>query len=169
MVSALEPSKRVEQGIEAVSRISGAHLLVAGDGPLRRKVDVMAEKLLPNRFTRLSVAPQNMPAIYRSADVFLHLAKEEAFGNVFIEAMACGLPIVAPNSSRLRWIVGENEFLLDDDNPAAVASRIEVAAGASLVQRQERVSTAAAFSWVRIAARYREFLQEVVVSSGRRV
>ena len=36
MVSALIPNKRVEFGIDAVSRIADAHLVIAGDGPLRK-------------------------------------------------------------------------------------------------------------------------------------
>ena len=94
MVSALIPSKRVEAGIEAVSKIPDGHLVVAGDGPLRAEVNSLAAKLLPDRFTRLSVPPQKMPSLYRSANVFLHLSKIEPFGNVFLEAMASGLPIV---------------------------------------------------------------------------
>ena len=95
MVSALNSSKRVEIGIQAVSELSDAHLVVAGDGPLRRVIDAEAARLLPGRFTRLSLPPERMPALYRSSDVFLHLSKAESFGNVFIEAMACGIPIVA--------------------------------------------------------------------------
>ena len=94
MVSALISSKRVDAGIEAVSRIPDAHLVVAGDGPLRQAINAKAARLLPGRFTQLSVAPERMPQLYRSADIFLHLCKEEAFGNVFVEAMACGLPVV---------------------------------------------------------------------------
>ena len=59
MVSALTPSKRVAIGIEAVSYIADAHLVVAGDGPLRQQIETAAERLLPGRFTRLSVAPGN--------------------------------------------------------------------------------------------------------------
>ena len=39
LVSALIPSKRVEIAIEAVSRIDNAHLVVAGDGPLRQNIE----------------------------------------------------------------------------------------------------------------------------------
>ncbi len=167
MVSALIPSKRVEAGIEAISLIPDAHLVVAGDGPLRQIIDAAAERLLPKRFTRLSIAQDRMPALYQSSNVFLHLSKDEPFGNVFIEAMACGLPIVAPDSARLRWIVGDNEFLLDDDRPAAIASSIQIARGSSVVQRQQRERKASGFSWVRVAAMYRDFLQEVIASCGR--
>jgi glycosyltransferase involved in cell wall biosynthesis len=166
MVSALIPSKRVVKGIEAVSLIPDAHLVVAGDGPLRQIIDATAARLLPNRFTRLSVAPENMPLLYQSANIFLHLSQEEAFGNVFIEAMACGLPIVAPDSSRLRWIVGDDEFLLNDDALTAIASRIEAARRSSPIQQQQREKRAARFSWAKIAAMYHDFLQEVVTSSG---
>jgi glycosyltransferase involved in cell wall biosynthesis len=161
MVSALIPSKRVEIGIEAVSQIPDAHLVVAGDGPLRESVNARAARLLPERFTRLSVAPERMPALYRSADVFMHLSRDEAFGNVFVEAMACGLPVVAENSSRTRWIVGESEFLLDTQEPSDIARSIKLAHGAPTNLRQVRVKLASAFSWPRIGKMYREFLKQV--------
>ena len=167
MVSALIESKRVETGIEAVSLIPDAHLVIAGDGPLRQSIDAAAARLLPGRFTRLVIAPERMPALYRSADVFLHLAKDEPFGNVFVEAMACGIPVVAPDASRLRWIVGGDEFLLNDDRPAAIASRIEQAYQSTPARRQERQKKAAKFSWVTIGAMYKDFLQEVVALSAR--
>jgi glycosyltransferase involved in cell wall biosynthesis len=165
MVSALSPGKRVEAGIEAVSRIPHAHLVVAGDGPLRNAIDAQVAQLLPRRFTRLLVAPDLMPNLYNSADVFLHLAKEESFGNVFLEAMACGLPVVAHESSRLRWIVGDDEFLLDTQDPVALARHIQLAHEAASLKRNERVAKAAAFSVTRIAAMYRDFFEEVIASS----
>jgi glycosyltransferase involved in cell wall biosynthesis len=162
MVSALDTGKRVETGIEAVSRIPDAHLVVAGDGPLRHALDARAARLMPGRFTRLLVAADRMPSLYRSADVFLHLCKEESFGNVFIEAMACGIPIVAHDSNRLRWIVGEGEFLLDTDDPVAVARQIGIAQHVAVSGRQARAAKATAFSWSIICKMYRRFLEEIV-------
>lgn len=164
MVSALIPSKRVQLGIETVSRIPNAHLAVAGDGPLRQEIDASAARMLPGRFTRLSVPPERMPALYRSADVFLHLSKDEAFGNVFLEAMACGLPVVAHDSLRSRWIMGDDEFLVDTENPSEIARQIELSRNAEPTQRRKRSMKAAAFSWAKIAGMYRTFLQEVVAS-----
>lgn len=166
MVSALDPTKRVAVGIQAVSQITNAHMIVAGDGPLRKFIDEEAARLLPGRFTRLSLAPKDMPSLYRSADVFLHLSKEESFGNVFIEAMACGLPVVGHDTPRVRWIVGDDEFLVDTDDLAALAHAIKLAHDAPISLRQVRTNKAAVFSWPRIAKMYREFLREVV-SSGR--
>jgi glycosyltransferase involved in cell wall biosynthesis len=166
MVSALIPSKRVECGVEAVSRIPDAHLVIAGDGPLRGPIDGLGERLLPGRYTRVQVSPERMPALYRSANAFLHLSKEEPFGNVFVEAMACGIPVIAHDSSRLRWLVGETEFLLDTDNLELLAEHIKLACRAPEAQRQDRVRRAQAFSWPTIGKMYREFLGEVIAKSN---
>jgi len=162
MVSALIPSKRVDVGIKAVNRIPDAHLIVAGNGPLRQTIERTAAEVLPGRFTLLSVPPDQMPALYRSANVFLHLSKEEAFGNVYLEAMACGLPIVAHDSPRVRWIVGDEEFLVDTGQTADISAGIIRAVEAPSANQQGRVDKAASFSWPKIGAMYQEFLQEIV-------
>jgi glycosyltransferase involved in cell wall biosynthesis len=160
MVSALIPSKRVEVGIRAVSKIPDAHLVVAGDGPLRREIQALADELLPARFTCVSVPSHRMPLLYHSADVFLHLSLEESFGNVFLEAMAAGLPIVSYDGPRLRWIVGDNEHLIrnDDELPTTILKALDSRDRG----RSFRIQRAAAFSWSEIAKRYQLFLKEVI-------
>jgi glycosyltransferase involved in cell wall biosynthesis len=165
MVSALVPTKRVDAAIDVIAQIPDAHLVVAGDGPLRHALGAKAERLLPGRFTRLSLASERMPELYRSADIFLHLSKEEAFGNVFVEAMACGLPVIGHDSPRLRWIVGDEGYLLDTNDLAAVARQIQFARDVAPGKRAERIARAATFSWSRIGEMYRVFLHEVVASS----
>jgi len=162
MVSALISTKRVEVGVEAVSMIPNAHLVVAGDGPLRGAVEAKAAGLLPGRFTRLSIASDQMPLLYQSADVFLHLAKEESFGNAFVEALACGLPVVGHDTPRLRWIIGNEGFLLDTNDVGAVAQQIRFAFDATHRKQADRVTRARAFSWAKIGEMYRAFLKEVV-------
>ena len=161
MVSALVDFKRVMAGIEAVSRLPEAHLVVAGDGPLREKAQQRADELMPGRFTRLSAPASQMPDLYRSADVFLHMAFEESFGNVYVEALACGLPVVGHDSARLRWIVGDAGYLVDTNDADAVAAMIAQAAQSGSADRGRRVAQAAGFSWSRIGAQYRAFLREV--------
>ena len=167
MVSALIPSKRVEAGIQAVSGISDAHLVVAGDGPLRDAIAKAAAAALPGRFTQLTVSSEKMPMLYQSADVFLHCSKEESFGNVFVEAMATGLPIVAHDTPRLRWIVGDNEFLVDTSDAWAVAKGIERARRLGSAGSRMRIERAKDFSWTRIAEKYREFFEDVLAVSSQ--
>ena len=166
MVSALIDSKRVDFGVEAVSRIPDAHLVVVGDGPLKQNIAERAAQLLPGRYTQLTAPAAVMPSLYRCADVFLHLSLEEAFGNVFIEALASGLPVVAHDTSRLRWIVGDEAFLVDARNSDQVAAMIAAAAAAPPA-RERRAARAAQFSWTIVAGKYKAFF-ESVVTSGRR-
>jgi len=162
MVSALIPSKFVDIGIDAVSLVPDGHLVVAGTGSLRQSLEARATKLLPGRFTLLSVPSEKMPMVYRSADVFLHLSKEEAFGNVYLEAMACGLPVVARDTPRVRWVVGDDQYLVQGDQPAAIAKSILVASSARSTETSTRVARAQSFSWSKIGQMYNDFLQETV-------
>jgi glycosyltransferase involved in cell wall biosynthesis len=164
MVSALIESKRVEAGIMAVSKSPDCHLVVAGDGPLRTAIEARAAEVLPGRFTRITVPSARMPSLYRSADVFMHMSQDEPFGNVFLEAMACGLPVVAHNSERSRWIMGEDEYLVDTNDAAAIARNIALALQSPAALRPHRLAKAAAFSWQAIGDKYRNFLQDTVKS-----
>jgi glycosyltransferase involved in cell wall biosynthesis len=162
MVSALIPSKRVQVGIEATAHVPDAHLVVAGDGPLRHKIDAAAARLIPGRFTRLSVEPKAMPALYRAADIYLHLSKDEPSSLAIVEAMASGLPVIAHDMPRMRYIVGNDEFLMDTTNPTAVAEQINRARYSPPCHATKRSIKAAALSWTNIARMYRGFLQEIV-------
>ncbi|MFN9913751.1 MAG: hypothetical protein ACK53L_14250, partial [Pirellulaceae bacterium] len=73
MVSALIPSKRVVEGIQAASNIENINFLVAGNGPLRDTIDQLGQKRFGERFQRIEVPRIQMPDIYRSADVTLHM------------------------------------------------------------------------------------------------
>lgn len=168
MVSAFIASKRVDEGVEAVSRLAGVHLAVAGDGPLRDQLRAKAEQLMPGRFHNFTVPAASMPDLYRSADVFLHLSRDESFGNVFVEAMACGLPTVAWDLPRTRWITGDTGLLVGGDTPQALANAL-----GSAVQRKPDpaplVARAQGFGWPEIARQYRTFITDVVEQRRRTV
>ena len=159
MVSALIASKRVLDGIRAVAELDDAVLVVAGDGPLRDEVTRLAEQLLPQRFKRVSLSAAEMPDLYRSADVFLHLSLLESFGNVFLESWASGLPIVGHDSDRLRWILGDRHYLCDTSNPQELGAALRAALAAPAGASREGVQR---YSWATIAAEYRAFLSETL-------
>ncbi|WP_205958275.1 glycosyltransferase family 4 protein [Qipengyuania sediminis] len=159
MVSAFIETKRVIDGMRAVAEVPGAHFAVAGDGPLRGQVESLALEILPGRFTRLELPAAAMPALYRSADAFLHMSLTESFGNVYVEAMASGLPIVAHDSARLRWIVGERDTLCDTTDHAATVAALTRALETGRGQPDPR---AEGFAWSAIAARYHAFAHDVL-------
>lgn len=159
MASALIDTKRVTDGMRAVARIPDVHFAVAGDGPLREEVQDLAQEILPGRFTRLTLPAARMPALYHSADCFLHMSLTEAFGNVYVEAMASGLPIVAHDSPRLRWIVGERDTLCDTEDQAATVTALTKALAQGRGPADERAQT---FTWPVIARKYHEFAHAVL-------
>ncbi len=162
MVSALIPSKNVAEGIRAAARLPHATLVVAGDGPLRDELSNLASDLLPGRYRQLTVPAADMPALYRSAGAFMHLSTDESFGNVFVEAMATGLPVIAYDTARTRWIIGDGGFFPETRSVEALAEVISMAlsgAGSAAKDNRER---AQAFSWSGIAGQYADFFEELL-------
>ena len=165
MVSALIESKRVIEGIEAVAQLDGVHLVVAGDGALRDEVGQAALAHLPGRFTNLTVGAEAMPTLYNCADAFLHMSLFESFGNVFVEAVASGLPVVAHDTPRLRWIVGDDQPLCDTTDDASLNAALRQALGTAERPMPPRL---AEFYWPRIAEQYRSFIAEVTGAGAAR-
>lgn len=158
MVSAFIESKRVLDGIRAVAELPDGYLVVAGDGPLRDEAQALADTLMPGRFLRISLAAKDMPALYQSVDVFLHLSLLESFGNVFLEAWASGLPIVAHDTDRLRWILGNYGHLCDTQNSADLVSALELASKTPVLYHEDGIER---FAWSNIAQEYRKFIHSL--------
>ena len=165
MVSALESGKRVIEAMRAMADVPDAHLVVAGDGPLREEVDRLAADLLPGRFMRATFRHEQMPDLYRSADLFLHTKIRESFGNVYVEALSCGTPIVAHDDEVTRWILGEHAILVDTELQAALTEAI---VGALKTRRPNAASAEWAhrrYSWEVVAGKYLDFYGDVVRST----
>lgn len=161
MVSALIASKFVADGIRAVAALPGVHLAVAGDGPMRDDIEALAAQLLPGRWTRLTTSMDRMPALYRSADAFLHLSRDEAFGNVYIEALACGLPVIAHDYPTARWILGDCGRLVDAVSVPSVTEALRAALAEPADPDRRHAAAASRFDWPAVAAQYAAFLEEV--------
>ena len=166
MVSALIGSKRVAEGIRCAAKVPGLHVVVAGDGELRERVDSCGRELLGERYRRMSVAHDAMPDLYRSADVLLHMSREESFGLIYLEALATGLPVVAHATPVTRWMFEDQAFLVDTSDEEATARELsralEARSQAQIVAR--RALADRRFSWKEIAATYLSFFEEVVAA-----
>ncbi|GAA3119950.1 glycosyltransferase [Streptosporangium carneum] len=99
-VGRVVPRKGLETVVQALSRVPDAELLVAGGTPqddeARRLVRMAAAYGLADRVRLLgSVGRAEVPALMRSADALVTVPWYEPFGMVPVEAMACGVPVVA--------------------------------------------------------------------------
>jgi glycosyltransferase involved in cell wall biosynthesis len=162
VVSALIETKRVVDAIRAVAKLPDPFLVVAGDGPLRAEADALGAELLPGRYLRASFPFERMPDLYRSADVFLHPALSESFGNVYVEALASGLPVVANDDPVPRWILGAHGTLVDARDSDALAAGITSALATATRDRAARAAFAVEhYSWKEVASQYRAFFAQV--------
>ncbi len=165
MVSALIPSKYVIDGIEAVAALNGARLLIAGDGPMREECDRLGRDRLGEDYRRLTLSSEEMPLLYQSADCLLHLSRAEAFGNIYIEAAACGLPVVAHDTELTRWILGKNGFYCDGSKASTIVDSLREALAAPCgdeVSEQRHESTAERFAWTVVGRQYADFFREIL-------
>ena len=112
------------------------------------------------------VQPEDMPVLYNAADLFVFPSLYEGFGLPPLEAMACGVPVVASNVSSIPEVVGDAAILTDPRDAAALCDAMErilkdVGLQASL--RKRGLERAAGFSWEKAAretiAVYEEALQ----------
>ena len=138
-------------------------VVVAGDGELRETVGQLGVRLLGDRFRLVQLGRDRMPGLYRCADVFLHMSLDEPFGNVYVEALATGLPIVTHDRAVTRWALEDSSILVDTMDPKAVAHGIRdsLARRSPNEVRSRRDIVERRYAWTRIAAAYHEFLQGV--------
>ena len=166
MVSALEAGKRVIEAMHAMADVPDAALVVAGDGPLRDEVDRLAAEILPGRFMRATFRHEQMPDLYRSADLFLHTKIRESFGNVYIEALSCGVAVVAHDDEVTRWILGEHATLVDTDNRQALTAAIVEALRTPSDGTDAAAWAHNRYSWDVVAAKYVEFFAGVLARAN---
>lgn len=164
MVSALIPSKHPLDGVRAAAALPGSALVIAGDGPLHKECDALGKSLLGDRYKRITLPPEKMPDLYRSADLLVHLSREEAFGNIYIEAAACGLPVVAHDYETPRWILDSTGIFADtsqqNNTVMALQNASERKARLDVAAQHKRLSER--FSWPVVAKQYMNFLSELM-------
>jgi hypothetical protein len=89
-----------------------------------------------------------MPALYRGAEIFVYPSRFEGFGMPVVEAMACGVPCVVSSHPSLDEACGDAAIRADPDSPEEFAEgiRLAVADRDDLVERG--LAQARRFDWV---------------------
>jgi D-inositol-3-phosphate glycosyltransferase len=184
-VARLVERKGIEDLIRALPRVPRAELVVVGgppDGelgadPYACRLSALArDRGVADRVRLVGAVPaQEMPAWYRSADLLAATPWYEPFGLTVLEAMACGVPVVASAVGGLVDTVvdGVTGELVTVRDPAGLARRLDrllhdetrrLAYGAAAQDRAVE-----AYSWPRIARRLTAVYETVVDAPARAV
>jgi phosphatidylinositol alpha-1,6-mannosyltransferase len=179
-VSRLVPRKGQDVLIRAMPeirrRVPDAALLIVGGGPYRPRLEVMAAGEPDGSVIFAGqVSEADLPRYYRAGDVFAMPCRTrrgglevEGWGNVFIEAAACGRPVVVGDSGGAResLVDGATGLLVDGANVGAVGEAVAALLGdpdlARAMGAAGRARVERHFTWPRAAGQLAGWLREAV-------
>ncbi len=123
-VGRLVPYKGVGVLLAAASKVDAVFLIV-GEGPMKAALAEEARDM-PNVVFEGRVADGLLPSYYGGCDVLAlpSVTRQEAFGLVLVEAMACGRPVVSTNFSGMPYVVGDGGMLVAPGDPEALAGAL---------------------------------------------
>lgn len=144
----LSVEKRPQRALNTIASLVAqgfpARLIVAGDGPLRERLQRRAAaQRLPVVFTGWIHDRTELATLLASADVVVAPGPIETFGLAALEALACGTPVVASSSSALPGVIGDAGLAVDGEDFSAAVHRIL----ADPDRRAKARARAEQFSW----------------------
>ncbi len=124
----LSVQKAVDVALDALKRLEGLDLVLAGDGPDAAKLRAYARELGLNGRARF-LGPQPRGTVFellRAADAVVLSSKWENFPHVLVEALAVGTPVIAAATGGVTEIVrdGENGLLVPAEDAEGLAAAI---------------------------------------------
>jgi N-acetyl-alpha-D-glucosaminyl L-malate synthase BshA len=175
-VSNFRPLKRVADVVatfaEARRRLPATpiELWLVGDGPDRERVRDRVHDLDLNAHVQFLGERIDLPAILRQADLFLLPSESESFGLAALEAMACGVPVVASRVGGVPEVVtdGETGLLAEVGDVGAMAAHVVRLLGDEPLRARfaaaARERALAAFPLEATVARYEAVYRRVIAA-----
>jgi phosphatidylinositol alpha 1,6-mannosyltransferase len=116
-IGRLAHEKRLEDLISLDDQ-DDVQLVIVGDGPTRARL----ERKLPNAIFTGFKSGEDLARMYASLDIFIHTGQDETFCQSIQEALASGVPVIAPNSGGPIDLVenGKTGYLINTGNPKEI-------------------------------------------------
>ncbi len=112
---------------------------------------------------------EDMPYIYNMASLLVYPSLYEGFGLPPLEAMACGVPVIASNISSIPEILGDAALLVDPYNPGEIADYIEKILNDESLRSshiEKGLKKAASYSWEDTAKKVLKVYEEIKENNG---
>jgi N-acetyl-alpha-D-glucosaminyl L-malate synthase BshA len=169
-VSNFRPVKRILDVIRifaGVRKVLPATLVLVGDGPERDPAEQEVDRLGLRKNVRLLGKVDNVGDVLRGGDLFLLPSATESFGLAALEAMACGVPVVASTAGGIPEVVvdGETGYLAPPGDVERMTERaLAVLTNAAEHERLKRNAAARAleFTTERVVPRYEKLYQDLL-------
>jgi glycosyltransferase involved in cell wall biosynthesis len=164
--------KTLLEAYDLLKNYSGFHhqLVLVGDKKKSRLENFITARQWEKEVILTGFVPwEELPIFYGGANVFVFPSLYEGFGLPVLEAMACGVPVVASNRSSLPEIVGEAGILVNPESPQEIARAIwrvlsDSGLRAQLIHRG--LDQARRFSWEETAQKTLAVYQSILTGKS---
>jgi glycosyltransferase involved in cell wall biosynthesis len=173
VVGRLAQEKNLDAALAAFEAARANHpdvkLVFVGSGPLQPAL----QQRCPQAVFTGTLAQENLAGCYASADLLLFPSLTETFGNVTLEALASGLPVLAFNTAAASdWVRhGHNGWLVDGEHTDAFAAQVaalaQQPAAAMAAARAHARMQVAQLGWQQIAAQVEAVLIDVMARADQ--
>jgi len=126
-VGALVPHKGHRTLVAALAHLPDAQLVVAGEGPLRRRLERQARRLGVTGRVTFAGQVEDLDPLRAQASVLVHPSHQEGLGQAVLEALLAGLPVVASAAGGLPEVVRGHGILVPPQRPRRLARAIREA------------------------------------------
>ena len=170
-VCRLEPRKDIPTLVSAAEIVSikdpSIKFVIVGEGISRKGIEKMVRELSLTDKVMFAgeVSDEELPMYYRACDLFVLPTLYEGFGIVFLEAMACGVPIVSTNVGAISEVVGDCGVLIPPQCPEILAEKIlEIIENGELRKKLVMRGTEQVkeYDWDRLILKYEKAYQSVL-------
>lgn len=167
----LEPRKNLARLLDAwqsllpeLSHLPGLWLVIAGAMGQEKDFGQFSLRHVPERaYLCGHVEDQYLPGLYSGARAFVYPSLYEGFGIPPLEAMACGVPVIASDIPPVREVVADSGILFDPFDADSLAKAVRLVVVDKDLSRKLALrgpARAAAFTWDHCAEKVRTVLEE---------
>ncbi|MCG9893629.1 MAG: glycosyltransferase [Thermosynechococcaceae cyanobacterium MS004] len=171
----LTPDKGWDFTLEALAQFpqtSAIAVVVAGDGPLRDRIETRLAELKITAHFLGRVSPEDVPMLLTNSDIHITASTKETRGLTILEAFAAGIPVLAPNAGGVVENIqdGRNGLLFAPNDPKEFGQKLgQLVGDRNLREEMGRYakSSVAQYSWENTVKNLVEIWTDLIAKTAK--